>query len=160
MEIDLKELIFAVINFLILMLILIKFGWKPITKTMDARKNEITDSLEKAAVAKKEAEATHAMLTGEIENARRQAREIVEEAQKAGEAVKNDIINQAQVAATAAMERAQEEIERKQAEAISLIKGEVANLVVLATSKLLVDNMSMEQHKALVDKYIAEVGDK
>ena len=160
MEINLNELLFGIVNFLILMAILLKFGWKPIVRVMDARKKEITDSLEKAAVAKKEAEETQAMLSAEIEKARRQAREIVEEAQKAGEAVKADIINQAHEAAEAAKERAQAEIERKQEEAIALIKGEVANLVVLTTSKLLVDNMSMEQHRALVDKYIAEVGDK
>ena len=70
MEINLNELLFGIVNFLILMAILLKFGWKPIVRVMDARKKEITDSLEKAAVAKKEAEETHAMLSAEIENAR------------------------------------------------------------------------------------------
>lgn len=160
LEISIPDLVFAIVNFVILMAILRKFLWGPVMKTMDERQKGITDSLEKAAVAKKEADETHAVLAGEIENARRQAKAIVDEAQQAGEAVKSDIIDQAQKSASDMITRAQAEIEQQKLEAIAQLKGEVADLVVITTGKLLGENMSEEQHKVLMDKYIAEVGDR
>ena len=160
MEINLGEIIFSIINFLILLFILYKFMWKPVVRTMDGRQKGIQESLDQAAAARKEAEETQAALAAEIANARRQAKEIVDEAQVAAEQVKQDIIKQAEEAAQAVSARAQAEIERKQEEALAQIKGEVADLIVLATTKLLEDNVSIENQKALVDKYIAEVGDR
>ncbi len=160
LEISIPDLVFAIVNFLILMAILRKFLWGPVMKTMDERQKGITESLDKAAVAKKEADETHSMLAGEIENARRQAKAIVEEAQQAGEAVKSDIIDQAQKSASDMITRAQAEIERQKTDAIAQLKGEVADLVVMTTGKILGENMSEEQHKVLMDKYIAEVGDR
>lgn len=160
LEISIPDLVFAIVNFVILMAILRKFLWGPVMKTMDERQKGITDSLEKAAVAKKEADETHAVLAGEIENARRQAKAIVDEAQQAGEAVKSDIIDQAQKSASDMITRAQAEIEQQKLDAIAQLKGEVADLVVITTGKLLGENMSEEQHKVLMDKYIAEVGDR
>jgi len=160
LEIHLGELVFMFVNFLILLVILFIFMWKPVVRTMDNRQKGIQDSLDQAAAARKEAEETKESLAAEVVNARRQAKEIVEEAQAAAEQVKQDIIKQAEADAQAITARAQQEIERKQEEALSQIKGEVAELIVLATTKLLEDNVSIENQKVLVDKYIAEVGDR
>jgi F-type H+-transporting ATPase subunit b len=159
MHIGVSDVIFSIINFLVLMFVLYKCCWKMVVRVMKERQQGITDSLNKAEEAKKEAEETHAMLQTEINNARREARSIVEESKKAGEAVKQDIIKEAHAAADKITARAELEIERRQKEAVDALKTQVADMVVTVTEKLLKENLSNEQQLALVDKYIAEVGD-
>lgn len=159
MHIGISDVIFSIVNFLILMFVLYKCCWKMVVKVMKDRQQGISDSLDKAASAQKEAEETQAMLQTEINNARREARKIVEESKKAGESVKQTIISDAHKAAEEITARAEAEIERKQKDAVNALKNEVADMVVTVTEKLLKENLSREQQLALVDKYIAEVGD-
>lgn len=159
MHIGISDVIFSILNFLILMFVLYKCCWKMVVKVMKDRQQGIADSLNKAEEAKKEAEATHAMLQTEIDNARREARKIVEESKKAGEAVKQNIIKEAHQAAEEITARAEADIERKQKEAVENLKDQVAGMVITVTEKILKENMSEERQLALVDKYIAEVGD-
>lgn len=159
MHIGISDVIFSILNFLILMFVLYKCCWKMVVKVMKDRQQGIADSLSKAENAKKEAEETHAMLQTEIDNARREARKIMEESKKAGETVKQNIIKEAHKAAEEITARAEADIERKQKEAIDDLKDQVAGMVMTVTEKILKENMSEERQLALVDKYIAEVGD-
>lgn len=160
MEIDVKDLIFVMVNFLILVAILYKFMWGPVINMIDSRQQTIDDSLNKADVARKEAEQMSAKLAEEIADARRQAKSIIDEAQKSAETVKEDILAQARDSADSMLERAQAEIAKEKVNAILEIKGEVADMVVSVAGRLLSENMNDQQHMALVDKYIAEVAAK
>lgn len=157
MEVNIQETIFVMVNFLILVAILYKFGWGPVLKMLDSRQQGIEDSLNKAEEARKEAETMSVKLAEEVADARKQAKAIIDEAQKTAEAAKADILAQARVSADSMLERAQAEIAKEKAEAIGQIRGEVADMVVAVTGRLLSENMSDSQHHELVDKYIAEV---
>ncbi len=157
MEFSIWDFLATLLNFALLLFILYKLLWKKLINAMDSRKNQIDESLEKAELARKEVSETKTKISADIENARRQAREIVEQSQRAGEEAKNVILKQANEAADAALVRAQEEIEQQKISAISDIKSEVAQLVIMVTEKVLAENVSPEQHKALVDKYIKEL---
>jgi F-type H+-transporting ATPase subunit b len=157
LEFSIWDFLATLLNFALLLFILYKLLWKKLINAMDSRKNQIDESLEKAELARKEVSETKTKISADIENARRQAREIVEQSQRAGEEAKNVILKQANEAADAALVRAQEEIEQQKISAISDIKSEVAQLVIMVTEKVLAENVSPEQHKALVDKYIKEL---
>lgn len=157
MDINFYELGFAMINFVILAAVLYKFGWKPVMGMIDSRQAKIDEGLEKAEAARKEAEQMSAKLAEEIAAARKQAKEIVDEAQQSAAEAKEEILAQARASADSMLARAQAEITREKTEAIVAIKGEVADMVVAVAGRLLDENMSDQQHRALVDKYIAEV---
>ena len=157
MEFHLNEFIFIMINFLVLMVVLYKFGWGPVINMIDSRQKTIDDSLDKAEAARKEAEEMSVKLAAEIADARKQAKAIIDEAQNSAESVKAEILDQARASAETMIARAQAEIAKEKADAISEIKGEVADMVVTVAGRLLSENMSDQQHMALVDKYIAEV---
>ncbi|MDD2568391.1 MAG: F0F1 ATP synthase subunit B, partial [Clostridia bacterium] len=136
MEFSIWDFLATLLNFALLLFILYKLLWKKLINAMDSRKNQIDESLEKAELARKEVSETKTKISADIENARRQAREIVEQSQRAGEEAKNAILKQANEAADAALVRAQEEIEQQKISAISDIKSEVAQLVIMVTEKV------------------------
>lgn len=160
MEIDVKDLIFIMVNFLVLVVILYKFMWGPVIRMIDSRQQVIDDSLEKADAARREAEQMSEKLAEEIADARRQAKNIIDEAQRSAESTKEDILAQARESADSMLARAQAEIAKEKANAILEIKGEVAEMVVSVAGRLLDESMNDRQHMALVDKYITEVAAK
>lgn len=158
MHIDPKELIFAIINFLVLVLILYKFLYKPVLKALDKRKESISSAMEGAAAARSQAEQTKAELQAEIVNARNSADALIEAAKKSGEIVKNEIIAQAKADAQNIADKARAEIEREKQDAIKELKKEVAALAVLGAAKVLRGEVDEQTQKNLMDKYIEEVG--
>ena len=160
MDISIQTLIFVMANFLILVAILYKFMWGPVIRLIDSRQQTMYDSLNNADEARREAEQMSAKLAEEIADARRQAKAILDEAQKNAEVTKEDILAQARNSADSILARTEAEIAKEKADAILAIKGEVADMVVSVAGRLLAEDMSDKQHMALVDKYIAEVAAK
>jgi len=157
-QIDYHDLIWAIINFAVLLAILYKFLYGPLLKMMEKRQNEIKNNIDQAEEMRHEAEALQTQLKQEMEKARSEAQEIIAQAEKIGEQTKNDIISQAKESAAKITQKAQEEIQREKEQALADIRNEVAELAVLAAGKVLGKTMSLEEHRNLVDKYIQEVG--
>ena len=118
MDISIQTLIFVMANFLILVAILYKFMWGPVIRMIDSRQQTIDDSLNKADEARREAEQMSAKLAEEIADARRQAKAILDEAQKNAEVTKEDILAQARNSADSILARAEAEIAKEKADAI------------------------------------------
>ena len=156
--INVQELIFSTINFLILVALLFKFLYKPVLKMLDDRKQAIADSLNAATAAREESEAVKASLQAEIIKAREQAETLIATAQKASEDAKKDIMERAQIEAQALSQKARAEIDREKTEAIAQLKKEVASLAVAAATKILKGELDAETQKQITDKYIQEVG--
>ena len=158
MSINVSELIWAIINFAILLAVLIKFLYKPLVRMLDDRKNSIEESLRAAEDARKETELTKQSLQAEIVKARQQAAELVAAAEKASEEAKKEILAKAENDAKALIERAKAEIEREKADAIAQIKEEIGSMAIAAATKIIKGEMNPALQKELADKYIDEVG--
>jgi F-type H+-transporting ATPase subunit b len=158
LHIDFHDLIWAIINFIVLLAILYKFLYGPIMRTMESRENEIKRNITQAEEMRVEAEASRAQLQEALNDARKEAQEIVNNAVKVGEETKNQIISEAKDSAAKLMQKAQEEIQREKEQALAEIRNEVANLAVLAAGKIIGKTITADDHKKLVDQYIQGVG--
>lgn len=144
----------TLISFIILLVILGKFAWKPILGAVTERERSIEEALSKAEAAKEEM----SRLIGENEELLKQARierdEILREAKK----VKDQIVSEAKDAATAdanrIMERTRLEIENQKAIAMADVKNQVATLSIEIAEKLLRKQFE-DQHKQ--DQLVADL---
>lgn len=159
MSINISELIWSIINFLVLVVLLKIFLYKPMMNFMENRRRGIADSLEEAAAAREEAVKMNQQLAEEIDAARKEARAIVDQAKIAGEEAKEAIMQEAKKSAADMMEKAAAEIEWQKAEAVQEIKKQMAQMILLVTSRMLNERMSAAQSRALIDQYIEEVGE-
>lgn len=159
MSFSVSDMIFAIVNFLVLLAILNKFLFKPLLKTMDARKDEIRQDLDEAAQANAEAQKSKEEYLQQLERAKEDAQQIIAEAMKAGEKTKEDLIAQAQEETAQMTEKAREMIRLEKEEALMQLRDEVSSLVVLAAGKLIEEALDEEAHEKLAHKCIAKVGD-
>lgn len=158
LSIELNVLIFAIINFVILVTVLTKFLYKPVVKMLDERKNAINEALDSAEQARLEVAGTEEHLRAEITKARAEAASIVADARLRGEAARTDIVEAARKEAGEITKAATAEIEAEKNRAIAELKGQIADMALLATEKLLADGLTDAQQRKLMDKYVKEVG--
>lgn len=159
MSIHLDTLIFAMINFFVLLLIFKKFMFGPICGILDKRKEEIENNLNSAEQAKLEAQKLKDEYASQIKNARAEAQDIINQATKISEQTKADIVNEAKQEAAKVSAKAQEEITREKTQALNELRGEVANLAVLAAAKIVGKSIDVKDHENMVNNFVKEVGE-
>ena len=143
------------ISFIVLLIILGKYAWKPILKALENRENSIQKSLDEA----KNAREAMAKLTSQNEQILKEARMEREVILKEAREIKDKIINDAKDAATAEsnkiIQSAKETINAERISAINQIKSEVADLSVDIAKKVLQKELSSpEEQKKLIDSLV------
>lgn len=143
------------ISFIVLLIILRKYAWKPILKALENRENSIQKSLDEA----KNAREAMAKLTSQNEQILKEARIEREAILKEAREIKDKIINDAKDAATAEsnkiIQSAKETINAERISAINQIKSEVADLSVDIAKKVLQKELSSpEEQKKLIDSLV------
>ncbi|QYN48581.1 F0F1 ATP synthase subunit B [Apibacter sp. ESL0432] len=143
------------ISFIVLLIILGKYAWKPILKALENRENSIQKSLDEA----KNAREAMAKLTSQNEQILKEARMEREAILKEAREIKDKIINDAKDAATAEsnkiIQSAKETINAERISAINQIKSEVADLSVDIAKKVLQKELSSpEKQKKLIDSLV------
>ncbi|WMJ79673.1 F0F1 ATP synthase subunit B [Clostridium sp. MB40-C1] len=158
MKINIRIIIYTLINFGLLYLILKHFLFKPVNDTIDSRKNEIESNIKKAEEDKKQAEIFKVESEKEIREAKVQGKEIVQQYKLKAEKVSEEIISEAHIEAEKIMERSNKEIERQKEKAEDDIKQNAISLAIQLSSKVLEETIDEEKHRQLIQDFIAKVG--
>ena len=159
MDISPSTVIFAIINFCILVVGLKVLLYKPVCKMLDSRREEVANNLNSAEEAKLEAQKLRDEYAAQIQNARNEAQDIINQAAKIGEQTKADIVNEAREEAARLTAKARDEIAREKTEALNEIRNEIADLAVLAASKVVGKTIDVADHQNMVNNFVKEVGE-
>ena len=82
---DLKEIIFVIVNFLILVFVLSKFIYKPFLEALDNRKKKIKETFDAAEAVSRRADAKLAKYERRIVHVEEESRSIMKEAKRKAE---------------------------------------------------------------------------
>ena len=155
---DMNEFIPMLVAFIIIVVVLAKFGWPMFEGIMVHRETAIKESLEKSEAARIESEKLLEEYKKQLAEAKAQAAQIVADAKKTGESVKADIESKAQVEAANMIEKAKAAIEAEKKQAVSDLQGSVADLTVSVTARIVGEDLSDDEHRAIIERYINEAG--
>ena len=152
------EFIPALIAFLIIWLILAKLAWPMIIGILDARQAKIEGDLKAAADAKDQAEENARTYEQRIYDAEREAADIIDAAKRSAEEERAEILAKAQREAAATIAKSRDAVEAERKKAMVALSGAVVDLPVEIASKIIGNDLAASQHRALAEKYLAEVG--
>jgi len=155
--IDWKLLIAQVVNFLILIILLTKFLYKPIVKMLDDRSEKIAGGL--AAAEKSQQDLKKADVDAEKirEKAFKEANEILANAKtEAGDEAKK-IVTKAETQAEEIRKYAAEEALQSKDKSLQDAKGELSNLVTLALGKIIGEQLDEAEKKKMTGKAIKDM---
>lgn len=144
--------------FILLLVLLRKFAWKPIMAAVAAREENIADALDAAKKAKEEI----ALLSANNEELLKEVRAERDEILRIARDTKDQIISEAKSKAKAEGERlivsAREAIQNEKMAAITELKNQVAALSIEIAEKVLRQELSSdEKQKAFAENLVKEV---
>jgi len=131
------DLLMRWINFIILAVVIVKYGRKPLLQFLDNQKNDVTRSINKLEEKKKEAEALVVKSQGKLDDSRERLARIKEKIIAEGQNRKEQLIAEAQNDARNMMDSAKNKIEGQMKTAYASIKAELVDMAAdMALEKL------------------------
>jgi F-type H+-transporting ATPase subunit b len=157
--INLGYLISQIINFLLLLVILRVFLYKPIVNMLDKRRETIRTDLEEAEAARSQAEAAKQEYEKQLEEAREERRSMLAQAREQADTMREEILEKARGEARDLVAKTEEEMETVRRQAITGAQSEIVELAMAAASKVVGESLDEKAQRRLIQEFIAEVGD-
>jgi len=157
---DLSELIWGLVAFLLLLGFMTKFVFPKANTALDERRAAIQGKMEEADNKLVEAEEARRSYEASIADARGEANRIIEEAKKAADQVRADIIAKAEAEASALVERARADVASERDRVLQELSTQVGSLSVELASRIVERELDAATHENLVDDYIQRLSSK
>ncbi|MDO5330330.1 MAG: F0F1 ATP synthase subunit B [Bacillota bacterium] len=148
--------------FIVLLLIVFYFGYKPLKKFIAARKAYIGENISEAEKAKSEGLAFKKENEEGVERAKEEARKIVAdakvEANNEGERIKAE----AKESASALLKQAESDIEQAKKKSLEDSKKEMVQIALAASEQVLKRQVNEEDEQKLLEDFVDDIhqGDK
>ncbi len=157
--INLGYLISQIINFMLLLVLLRIFLYKPIVNMLDRRREKIKSDLEEAETARSQAETAKQEYEKQLEEAREERRSILAQAKEQAEKTREEILAKARTEAQELVSRAEEDMAALRSQALSGAEDQIVELALAAAGKLVGESLDDKAHRRLIQDFISEVGD-
>jgi len=144
--------IWTAVTFLIVLIVLWKFAWKPITTALDERNQKVVDDLDESKKLRENAEKLLNDYEAKLESAKQEAMQLLEESRKDSESNKARILKEASDEAEKIKERTAHDIEQAKVKAIAEIEGKVLDLTVKVLSKVMKTQLTGNEHKDMISR--------
>lgn len=152
--------VWTTVVFALLILVLGRYGWKPLIRTLQDREDKIRDALGQAEKARME--ASELLKQNEVNRSRAEEeyQKIVLDARAMAEKMKDEIVAKARQQAQREIDVAKDEIGRNLESAKQELRGEVADLAVQIAEKILDESIDRAKHARIIDDYLKSLPEK
>ncbi len=137
LSLNVWNLLFTVINVLVLYLLMKKFLFKPVLAVLEKRKEMIASNMEEARKSQQEAESLKSDYEEKLSSAKEEAQAIVHNARELAEQERAGILEKTRIESEQMIEKAKAAILSEQEQAQQEAKEEIAKLAVLAARKII-----------------------
>ena len=149
-------IVWKVLAFGILLYILYKYAWGPITESLKEREEQIDHSIRRAEKALAEAKEIQKQNQKDRREAEQKAQRILREARESAESLREDEMEKTRKKIRQMQDQAQAEIEREKQGALQELRDEVADLAIEAASKILKEDIDSKRQRQLVDPVVED----
>ena len=150
-------MIWTIICFGITFFVLRRFAFGPIQQLIDARREKIEQAIAEADNARQQAREMleeHRKLIGQ---AKSEAEEILSEARRVGDAQRERVREETEEDRQRRLEETRRQIEQATHQALGQIREEVGKLSLLAAEKITRKSLTGDDQQRLIDEALAEI---
>ena len=153
------NLVFTIINLLVLYLLMKKFLFGPIINVMDQRKAMIDQQFAEAKERQDNAKALQEQYEGALKSAKEESYQIMEQARKEAKAQADHTVEETTAKVDAMLAKAQEDIPYGTRECNASDERRCCRACYEAAAKVIGKNSGADQDLSLYDQFIEEAGD-
>ncbi len=152
-----EELIAGIIAFAIVFFVIWRFAAPAFRQMLDNRQQAITSQLQEAEKAKTEAASLLEDYKAQLAGARTEANRIIEEARRASETLRTDLVAKAEAEGDEIIRRAREEAQGEKQRALEEAREQVASLALELAERIVRASIDREVQRELVETYLADL---
>ena len=157
MEINFVEILLYIANIIILFFFLRWLLYKPITKFLQNRTNEIQKQVDEAAQKYSDAEQLKAKYDEMMENAQDLATELINKSKAVADEQAKQIVVEAEESAAEIRQRTDKHIESQKQQAVLEMRQEVTRMAIQIAEKVLQREVSYEDNKNVINEFFEKV---
>jgi F-type H+-transporting ATPase subunit b len=154
-----SQLLAQIISFSILCIVLHRYAYRPVLKTLEVRREQIAQGQATAEKIKAELARTEAQRQEVMARANDQANQFMEEARAAAANVRKQETEKAVAAAEQIMTNAREAAAREHDRMLADLKREVGRLVVQATASVAGKVLTSEDQRRLAEDTVKQIAE-
>jgi F-type H+-transporting ATPase subunit b len=144
-------------GFVLLLIVLKLFLFRPILGILDARKKEVTDTYDAAEEAKRASEQARQDYEKRLADVAEEIRAIKAAEIKEAQRIKDEIVTESREQADKILEKAREEIGREKDSAMVELRKTAVDLAIGAAGKLIKANLDEPKQRQLVSQAIDDL---
>ena len=143
--------------FVILMFVLARYAFKPLTAAVEARERALEEAILQARADRESAAKLLADQTKALDTARAEAQRLIAESRITGEKLRNEMLQETKQQQHDLLDRARAEIDNERKRAIADMRREAVDLALAGASKVIERNLDDQSNRKLVESFLATV---
>ena len=151
--------LFTFCNMLITFSVLKHFLFEPVKKMIDDRQNEIDTMYADADAAKQKAAALETEYQAHLQSIKDERDAMLREATRRAQKREEEIVGEAKTEAANIRAAAEVDIAQERKKAVNDLKNEIGGMAVEIAGKVVEREIKQQDHQALIDEFIQNVGD-
>lgn len=160
MNLSIWTILASILNFFVLLWLLKLIVYKPVLQMLEDRENKIRRENEEIARGKEEAAALLAEYQKRLADINSEAERVIKSAENQGEKVRGEILAQAKEEAQRLLLKAGDEALHERSRVFDELRGEMAQLVVAAASKIMGESMDDTRRRQMALDFIQHLNSK
>lgn len=153
---DLPTFVGQLVSFLILLVALSYFGYRPIRRVLEERSRRIRDSVEQAELARSECERLRTEAEQGLKDAHLEAHRILIEAGVSRDRLLEEARSEAREEACAIVEESRIQLEERRRVIVEELRREFTDAAISAAEAIVVESLDAERHRRLIQRALEE----
>ena len=158
-SVNIWQILISLANLVILFLLVKKLFYRPVKKILKAREDEINLQYSSAKQAESEAMKSKQQYEEALSTAAAEADGIIKDAAEKAKRRSDTIIDDANEKAERILRQAEQDAALQRSKATDSIKREIVEVSSALSAKLIEREINPDDHKALIDSFIEEIGE-
>ena len=153
------NLVWTIINLVVLYLLLRHFLIGPVMNIMEQRKQMIDDGFKNAEAAQADANRLKQEYETALSGAKQESVQLIEDARKSAKAEYDRIVSEAGEKADTMIESAKENVRIEREQTMKELKSQIAGLAAASAAKVISGNADEKESRDLYDQFLKEAGE-
>ena len=153
------NLVYTIINLIVLYLLLRHFLIGPVMNIMEQRKQMIDDGFKNAEAAQADANRLKQEYETALSGAKQESVQLIEDARKSAKAEYDRIVSEAGEKADTMIESAKENVRIEREQTMKELKSQIAGLAAASAAKIISGNADEKESRDLYDQFLKEAGE-
>lgn len=158
MKPDTGLMFWTLIIFIVLLFVLSKYAFGPLTKAVEDRERALQDALDKANADREAAAKLLQEHQAKIDAARDDAQKFIADSRGIAEKMRADMLEQTRKEQQDILERARRDIDSEKEKAIAQLRREAVDLALAGASKVVEQNLESAKNRQIVESYLSSIG--